>query len=30
VVGSIFTALIVLWIAFVVIVFYGMAARMPA
>jgi hypothetical protein len=30
VVGSIFTALIVLWIAFVVIVFFGMAARMPA
>jgi len=29
VVGSIFTALIVLWIAFVVIVFFGMAARMP-
>jgi hypothetical protein len=30
VVGSIFTALIVLWIAFVVIVFFGMAANMPA
>jgi hypothetical protein len=30
VVGSIFTALIVLWIAFVVIVLFGMAARMPA